>query len=95
MEHEGSGLNELFVSKEENIYTFTQFDKNRIKELTKNNDTYQMLLNKLEEISNGDISKSKEKDILESHMDKVNVIGFYESEKFYKIDFYDAINLSV
>lgn len=93
MRHEGSVLNQLFVSKEENICTFTELDKKRIKELTKDNDTYQMLLDKLEEISNDDISKSKVKDSLESYIDKVNVIGSYENEKFYKIGFYDAINL--
>lgn len=33
--------------------------------------------------SNDDISKSKVKDSLESYIDKVNVIGSYENEKFY------------
>ena len=93
MENEQSVLNQLFVSKEENICALTESDKKRIKELTKDNDTYQMLLDKLEELSNDDISKSKVKDSLESYIDKVNVIGSYENEKFYKIGFADAINL--
>lgn len=93
MENEPSVLNQLFVSKEENICALTEYDKKRIKELTKDNDTYQMLLDKLEELSNDDISKSKVKDSLESYIDKLNVIGSYENEKFYKIGFTDAMNL--
>ena len=93
MENEPSILNQLFVSKEENICAFNEYDKRRIKELTKDNDTYQMLLDKLEDLSDDDISKSKVKDSLESYIDKVNVIGSYENEKFYKIGFADAINL--
>ncbi len=93
MENEQSILKQLFVSKEENICAFNEYDKRRIKELTKDNDTYQMLLDKLEDLSDDDISKSKVKDSLESYIDKVNVIGSYENEKFYKIGFADAINL--
>ena len=93
MENEQSVLNQLFVSKEENICALNEYDKKRIKELTKDNDTYQMLLDKLEDLSDDDISKSKVKDSLESYIDKVNVIGSYENEKFYKIGFIDAMNL--
>ena len=93
MENEQSVLNQLFVSKEENICALTEYDKKRIKELTKDNDTYQMLLDKLEDISTDDISMSKVRDSLESYIDKVNVIGSYENEKFYKIGFADAMNL--
>lgn len=93
MENRESILNQLFVSKEENICALNEYDKKRIKELTKDNDTYQMLLDKLEDLSDDDISKSKVKDSLESYIDKVNVIGAYENEKFYKIGFADAMNL--
>lgn len=93
MEEKSSVLNDLFVSREENICALTEFDKKKIKELTKNNDTYQILLDKLEELSNDDIAKAKVKDSLESYIDKVNVIGSYENEKFYKIGFADAMNL--
>ena len=93
MENEQSALNQLFVSREENICAITELDKKRIKELTKNNDTYQMLLDKLDELSNDDMTKAKVKDSLESYIDKVNVIGSYENEKFYKIGFADAMNL--
>ena len=93
MENESNVLNDLFVSREENICAITEIDKKRIKELTKNNDTYQMLLDKLDELSNDDIAKAKVKDSLESYIDKVNIIGSYENEKFYKIGFADGINL--
>ena len=88
MENEQSVLNQLFVSKEENICALNEYDKKKIKELTKDNDTYQ-----IEDLSDDDISKSKVKDSLESYIDKVNVIGSYENEKFYKIGFADAMNL--
>ena len=52
-----------------------------------------MLIDKLEEISNDDVSKSKIRDSIESYIDKVNIIGSYENEKFYKIGFADAVNL--
>ena len=93
VEEKPSVLNDLFVSREENICALTEFDKKRIKELTKDNNTYQMLLDKLEDLSSDDISKAKVKDSLESYIDKVNVIGSYENEKFYKIGFTDAMNL--
>lgn len=93
MENEQSILNQLFVSKEENICALNEYDKRRIKELTKDNDTYQMLLDKLEDLPDDDISKAKVKDSLESYIDKVNVIGSYENKKFYKIGFADAMNL--
>lgn len=42
-----------------------------------------------------DISNSKVKDSLESYIDKVNIIGSYENEKFYKIGFANAMNLTL
>lgn len=93
MENEQSVLNQLFVSKEEKIYALNEYDNKRIKELTKDNDTYQMLLDKIEDLSDDEILKSKVKDSLESYIDKVNVIDSYENEKFYKIGFTDAMNL--
>ena len=93
MENEQSVLNQLFVSKEENICTLNEYDKKKIKELTKDNDTYQILLDKIEDLSDDDISKSKVKGSLESYIDKVNVVDSYENEKFYKMGFTDAMNL--
>ena len=58
VEEKPSVLNDLFVSREENICALTEFDKKRIKELTKDNNTYQMLLDKLEDLSSDDISTS-------------------------------------
>lgn len=81
MKNECNVLNDLFVSREENICILTKYDKKRIKELTKNNDTYQMLLDKLDGLSNDDTAKEKIKDSLESYVDKINVIGSYENIK--------------
>ena len=55
MKEKSSVLNDLFVSREENICALTEYDNKRIKEMTKDNDTYQMLLDKLEKLSNDDI----------------------------------------
>ena len=38
MEGKSSVLNDLFVSREENICALTEYDNKRIKELTKEND---------------------------------------------------------
>lgn len=84
-DEEKSILDELFEFKEENLCVVTKQDKEKIKELVKDNDTYQMLIDKLECISNDDKEKEKFKNSLESYIDRVNIIGAYENEKFYKI----------
>ena len=78
-------LDELFEFKEENLCTITKQDKEKIKELVKDNDTYQMLIDNLDLISNNDKEKDRLKNSLESYIDRVNVIGAYENEKFYKV----------
>lgn len=78
-------LDELFEFKEENLCTITKQDKEKIKELVKDNDTYQMLIDNLDLISDNDKEKDRLKNSLESYIDRVNVIGAYENEKFYKV----------
>lgn len=82
---EESVLDELFESREENLCVITEIDKKRLKELIKDNDTYQMLLANIDALSDDDKIKDKVKDSLDSYIDRVNVIGSYENEKFYKI----------
>lgn len=53
--------------------------------MIKDNDTYQMLLANIDALSDDDKIKDKVKDSLDSYIDRVNVIGSYENEKFYKI----------
>lgn len=82
---EESVLDELFECREENLCVITETDKKRLKELIKDNDTYQMLLANIDALSDDDTIKDKVKDSLDSYIDRVNVIGSYENEKFYKI----------
>ena len=82
---EESVLDELFECREENLCVITETDKTRLKELIKDNDTYQMLLANIDALSDDDKIKEKVKDSLDSYIDRVNVIGSYENEKFYKI----------
>lgn len=82
---EESVLDELFECREENLCVITEIDKKRLKELIKDNDTYQMLLANIDALSDDDKIKDKVKDSLDSYIDRVNVIGSYENEKFYKI----------
>lgn len=86
-------LNELFECREENLSTLTEYDKKRIKRLVTNNDTYQMLLDKIDKLSDDQKAKQVVKDSLDSYIDRINVIGAYENEKFYNIGFMDAMNL--
>lgn len=78
-------LDELFECREENLCVITETDKKRLKELIKDNDTYQILLANVDALSDDDTIKDKVKDSLDSYIDRVNVIGSYENEKFYKI----------
>ncbi len=70
---------------EENLCVITETDKKKLKELIKDNDTYQMSLANIDALSDDDKIKDKVKDSLDSYIDRINVIGSYENEKFYKI----------
>lgn len=80
-------LNTLFKCREENLYALTEKDKEKIENLTKNNDSYEKLFGLLENLYNNSQNIEKVKDSLDSYIDKVNIIGAYENEKFYKIRF--------
>ncbi len=86
-------LNQLFECREENLCALTETDKARIKRLVNKNDTYTMLLEKIDKLSDDEKAKEIVKDSLDSYIDRINVIGSYENEKFYNIGFMDAINL--
>ena len=85
-------LDELFKSREENLCVITESDKEKIKKLVTKNDTYKMLLDKIDELSDDEKAKQLVKDSLDSYIDRVNVIGSYENEKFYSIGFMDAVH---
>ena len=86
-------LDNLFESRETNLYALTKEDKKKIENLTKNNDTYEKLFNIIEELSSDTNKLEKVRDSLDSYIDRINIVGSYENEKFYKIGFSDAINL--
>ncbi len=78
-------LDNLFESRETNLYVLTEEDKKRIENLTKNNDSYEKLFNVIEELSNDTNKLEKVRDSLDSYIDRINIAGSYENEKFYKI----------
>ena len=86
-------LNNLFESRESNLYVLTEMDKKQIENLTKDNDTYEKLFNIIKELSDDAKKLNKVRDSLDSYIDRINIAGSYENEKFYKIGFSDAINL--
>lgn len=86
-------LNELFECREENLCALTETDKEKIKRLVTKNDTYTMLLEKIDTLSDDEKAKDVVKDSLDSYIDRINIISSYENEKFYNIGFMDAINL--
>ena len=86
-------LDNLFESRETNLYVLTEEDKKKIENLTKNNYTYEKLFNIIEELSSDTNKLEKVRESLDSYIDRINIAGSYENEKFYKIGFSDAINL--
>ena len=86
-------LDELFKSREENLCVISESDKEKIKRLVTKNDTYKMLLDKIDKLSDDEKAKQLVKDSLDSYIDRINVIGSYENEKFYSIGFMDAVHL--
>ena len=80
-----SVLATLFESREENLYSLDEMDKDKVKILTKNNDSYEKLFGILEDLSNTPQNLEKIRNSLDSYIDKINIIGAYENEKFYKI----------
>ncbi len=78
-------LNVLFESREENICVITKEDKKNIKELIKDNDKYEKVLEILDDITNDNVTKDKIKNSLESYIDGMNIVSAYENQKFYEI----------
>ena len=73
-------LNVLFESREENICVITKEDKKNIKELIKDNDKYEKVLEILDDITNDNVTKDKIKNSLESYIDGMNIISAYENQ---------------
>lgn len=92
---EESILNELFSSREEFICVITDYDRDKINDLVKENDTYEVLLNRIKELSADDKTINEIRESLESYTGGIHAISSYENEKFYKIGFADAVNLMI
>ena len=84
-EDEKGVLYELFESREENLYSLTEMDRQKIKRLTRNNDSYDKLFAIIKDLSNNSEKLEEVRNSLDSYIDKINIIGAYENEKFYKI----------
>lgn len=84
----------LFESREENLYSLNEKDKEKIKNLTKDNDSYEKLFGLLEDLSNNPQNLEKVRNSLDSYIDKINIIGAYENEKFYKIRIFRCSKLN-
>ena len=78
-------LNVLFASREENICVITKEDRKRIKELIKDNDKYEKVLEFLDDATNDNVTKDRIKNSLESYIEGMNIISAYENQKFYEI----------
>lgn len=88
-----SVLNDIFTMRESNYCVITGEDKKKLEEILKKNDTYNVLLDKIDKLSFDNKIKEEVKDSLDSYIDRVNVIGTYENAKFYKLGFSDAMKL--
>lgn len=84
-ENEKGVLENLFESREEELCTLIEMDKQKIKKLTENNDSYDKLFAIIKDLSNNSEKLEEVRNSLDSYIDKINIIGAYESEKFYKI----------
>ena len=84
-EDEKGVLENLFESREEELCALTEMDKQKIKRLTRNNDSYDKLFTIIKDLSNNSEKLEEVRNSLDSYIDKINIIGAYENEKFYKI----------
>lgn len=91
----GSVLDVLFQSREENLCALTESDKKKIEKLTKNNDSYDKLFKLIEGLSNNSEILDKIRNSLDSYIDKINIIGAYENERFYKIRIYRCSKFNI
>ncbi len=78
-------LNTLFECREEKLYALTEKDKKRIATLIKDNDSYEKLFSIIEKLPHTQQDLENVRNSLDSYIDRINIIGAYENENFYKI----------
>ena len=93
-ENEKGVLENLFESREENLCALTEMDRQKIKRLTRN-DSYDKLFAIIKDLSNNSEKLEEVRNSLDSYIDKINIIGAYENEKFYKIRFFRCNKLNL
>ena len=84
-ENEKRVLENLFEGREEELCALTEIDRQKLKGLTRNNDSYDKLFAIIKDLSNNSEKLEEVRNSLDSYIDKINIIGAYENEKFYKI----------
>ena len=88
-------LNEIFLSREEKICSISKEEKQKIKELKKENDSYEKLMQFIDKTTDDKLVKEEIKFSLESYIDGINIVGAYENKKFYETGFIDGVNLMI
>ena len=88
-------LNEIFLSREEKICSISKEEKQKIKELKKENYSYEKLMQFVDKTTDDKLVKEVIKSSLESYIDGINIVGAYENKKFYETGFIDGVNLMI
>lgn len=88
-------LNEIFLGREEDIYSRSKDEKKKIKKLRKENDSYEKLVQFINKSTNDEVAKEEIKSSLESYIEGINIVGAYENQKFYETGFVDGVNLMI
>ena len=85
---EESLIDSWYNNRAENLYILNDVDKKKIEEITKGEDTYQIIADEISKLANKD-DKEKILEKIDKHCNKLVNIGGYENEKFYKVGFID------
>ena len=86
-------LGVLFASREENICIITKEDKKKIKNLIKDNDKYEKVLEFLNDATDDNLAKDKIKNSLESYIDGMNIVSAMKIKNSMKYGFMDGVRL--
>ena len=91
---EESVIDYWYNTRSEDLYILNDVDKKKIAEITKGEDTYQIIVDEISKLANKD-DKERILEKIDKHCNKLVNIGGYENEKFYKVGFMDGINLII
>ena len=91
---EESVIDYWYNTRSEDLYILNDVDKKKIAEITKGEDTYQIIVDEISKLANKD-DKEEILEKIDKHCNKLVNIGGYENEKFYKVGFMDGINFII